>query len=127
MMHKYHAIKSDKHYKLFSYETINEYNKKFKNDFFSLDLYGRYKDPLFKAIDTAKILDIKNIRQNLSNLKAIWYWVCLTYTTNKKLCNMIFTKEPGIQKMQLIFKIGYAIMFHQPFGNLVHMYIYVTT
>ena len=43
--------------------------KKFKNDVFKLDIYGTYEEPLFKAIDIAKILDIQNILQNFKKYR----------------------------------------------------------
>ena len=46
--------------------------KKCKNDVFELDIYVIYEEPLFKAIDIAKILDIQNILQNLRNIDNDW-------------------------------------------------------
>lgn len=86
---------------------------------FNIEIYGTYEEPLFKAKDIGDLLNIKNIRQTLTNFDKDE--VCNTYVTDSSGRNqeMNMLTEQGLYKMLMISRKPIAKEFQKWVFNIV--------
>jgi len=72
--------------------------KTFTKNNISIDIFGTYENPLFKAQQIGQMLDLKNIRENLSHMNPKWKVVKKTDTPGGSQL-MTFLTEPGLYKL----------------------------
>lgn len=86
---------------------------------FNIEIYGKYEEPLFKAKDIGNLLEIKNIRQTLTNFDKDE--VCIIYVTDSlgRLQETKMLTEQGLYKMLMISRKPIAKDFQKWVFNII--------